>query len=137
ADTEASRSWLDEQQSQLRDGLRLLDAEHAPGALAVDLRDPASLALGIKVRDELRDDIGHQRLEPFVPAVLIRVERAVALDDPTHIPWAMRAQRYLRGRVPTCLEHSLDPAHRCHQTVLLGAWDVSEHGGDLIARFRF
>ena len=91
ADTEASRPRLDEEEPELRDRLCLLDAEHAPGALAVDLRDPAALALGIEVCDELRDNVGHQRFERLVPAVLLRIERAVALDDPAHVAWPVRA----------------------------------------------
>jgi hypothetical protein len=32
------------------------------------------------------DDPGDERLERLVPAVLLRVERAVALDDPAEVP---------------------------------------------------
>src|SRR5207247_1247144 len=77
ANAEAARLRLDEQEAKFRDGLGLPDAEHAARALVIDLGDPAALALAIEVGDELRDDVRDERLERFVPPVLLPVERAV------------------------------------------------------------
>src|SRR2546428_8352256 len=96
ANAEAARLRLDEQEAKFRDGLGLPDAEHAARALVIDLGDPASLALAVEVGDELRDDVRHQRLERFVPPVLLPVERAVPLDDPSHVAGPVRAKRDLR-----------------------------------------
>src|SRR5262245_13271829 len=73
ADPEPAGGGLDVEHPELRDGRRLLDQEYRPDDPAVALRDPAPLALRVEVVDELRDDLRHQRLEPLVPAVLLRV----------------------------------------------------------------
>src|SRR6266550_4610117 len=136
ANAEAARLRLDEQEAKLRDGLGLPDAEHAADTLPVDFGDPTPLALGIEVGDELRDDLRHQRLERFVPPVLLPVERAVPLDDPTHIAGAVRAEGDLRRRARFRPQPSLDRAHRGDKSFLLGGRDAVEHHADLVARPR-
>ena len=86
-----ARARFDEQQPELRDGVALPDAEDRADPLAVELGDPAALALRVEVLDELRDDRRDERLEALVPAVLLPVERAVTLDDPAHVPGPVRA----------------------------------------------
>src|SRR5260370_66996 len=85
ADAEPARLRLDQQQPQLGDGLRVLDEEHGADDLAVLLRDPAALPPRVVVLDERRHDARDQRLEALVPAVLLRVQRAVAVDEPAHV----------------------------------------------------
>ena len=61
-------------------------AEHATRPGAVDLGDPRLLASWPVVREVRGDDLGDERLERDVPSVLVVVDLAVALDDPTEIP---------------------------------------------------
>src|SRR2546426_4750697 len=96
ANAEAARLRLDEQEAKFRDGLGLSDAEHAADTLPVDFGDPTALALAVEVGDEPRADLRDERLERFVPPVLLPVERGVPLDDPTHVTGAMRAESHLR-----------------------------------------
>src|SRR5688572_25251616 len=88
-----ARRRLDEQQSQLRDVVRLLHAEDRPDDLAIALGDPAALPGGVEVADEIGDDSRHEPLEAFVPAVLLEVERTVPVHDPPHVSRAMHPQR--------------------------------------------
>src|SRR5437879_7813544 len=85
ADPEPARPGLDQEQAQLRDRLRFLDAKHRPHVLTVQLRDPAALPLGVVLADELGHDVSDQGLEVRLPPVLLGVQRAVALDDPAHV----------------------------------------------------
>src|SRR5262249_6722732 len=89
ADADAACRGLDEQQPQLRHRCAALDEEHAADALAVLLRDPATLARRVVALDESRDDGGHEGLEPLIPSEVLRVERAVTLHDPPHVPRTM------------------------------------------------
>ena len=87
---EAARRRLDEQQAKLRDRLRFGNDEDRADDLSVALGDPAALALRIEVVDEVGDDARDEGLEAFVPAVLLGVEHAVAMDDPAHVAGAVR-----------------------------------------------
>src|SRR5262249_31945263 len=70
--------------------------EDASQALARGIRgDPAALARGVEAGDELGGDLRHQRLELAAVAVLLVVDRPVALDDPAHVPRPVTAQAYL------------------------------------------
>src|SRR5256885_9606570 len=113
ANAEAARLRLDEQEAKFRDGLGLPDAEHAADTLPVDFGDPAALALGVEVGDEFRDDVRDQRLERFVPPVLLPVERAVPLDDPSHVAGPVRAKRDLR-RGTRSEEHTSELQSPCN-----------------------
>src|SRR4051812_18506681 len=77
ADAEAARGRLDVEHAQFRDGSGLLHQEDRAGNLAISLRDPAALARGVEVLDELGGDLRHERLEPLVVAVFLRIEDAV------------------------------------------------------------
>ena len=84
----AAGEGLDEQDPQLRDaGLAAGcdDAEHATRAAAVDLGDPRRLALRVVALGEVGHDPRHERLEAGVPAELLGVQLAVALDDPAEV----------------------------------------------------
>jgi len=83
----ATSVGMDEQDAQESGSgsLRILDAEDAPDALSVDLRDPSRLANRIVTVGVVGDDAGHQRLERRVPAELAGVHLAMGLDDPAKI----------------------------------------------------
>src|ERR1700720_2929931 len=76
---------LDQEEAQPGHPVGLLDQADGADGLAVALGDPATLALGVELADELRDDLGDQRLEALVEPVLLRVEDAVTVDDPAHV----------------------------------------------------
>src|ERR671933_2617416 len=92
ADPAATAAGLDEQQAQLGDVLLAAHAEHAADRRAVDLGDPRSLAARVAALDVLGDDPRDEGLERLVPAVLLRVEDAVAGHDTTVVPDVGRAQ---------------------------------------------
>lgn len=94
ANAKAAAVGLDEKQAQLGDGLRVLHEEDRAEALSVFLGDPAALAPGIEVLDELRHDFSDQGLEALVVAVFRPVQFAVALDDPAHVSGAVGAEGY-------------------------------------------
>src|SRR5262249_27963541 len=101
---------------------------------AVLFGDPAALARRIVVRAELRDDVGDQRLEVRAPAVLLRVERAVAVDDPSEVPPARRTQRDLGGRAVPPRAEGADGFHRSNESALVGRRERGEQPGDELAR---
>src|SRR5581483_7966614 len=92
ADPEATRRRLDEKETQLGDGLRLFDEEHRSDDFTAAFGHPAALALRIEVLDERRHDRRDQRLEPFVVAVFVRIENAVAMNHPAHIARPVRPE---------------------------------------------
>src|SRR5687768_2051723 len=51
-DSEPPRRWLDVEQAQLADLVRLPDEKHRADDIAILLGDPASLPLGVEVLDE-------------------------------------------------------------------------------------
>src|SRR5712692_1033076 len=92
AEARAPRLRLDEEQAELRHGSALLDDEHRAEPLTVTLGDPAALALRVEVVEEGLDDLSDQRLEARPPAVLLVVERRVALHHPAHVARPVLAQ---------------------------------------------
>src|SRR5690242_17989913 len=62
-DTESSRVWFDEEQPQLRDLVCVLDEKNRTDGFAIQFGNPAALAVGIEVLDELCPNVSHQRLE--------------------------------------------------------------------------
>src|SRR5215208_1171835 len=92
AEPQAARRRLHEQEAQLRHLVGLPDEKDRADDLAAPLGDPAALAGRVQLLDELGDDGGDQRLEALVPAVLLPVEDAVAVDHPPDVARAVRAQ---------------------------------------------
>ena len=92
AEAEPARPRLDDQQPQLGDVVALAHAEHRAGRGAVELGDPRGLACRVLRLGEAGDDPGHEDLEAAVPAVLVRVQPPVALDDPAEVAGARRAE---------------------------------------------
>src|SRR4051812_18270542 len=136
SDAQPARGGLDQEQPQLRHLLRLRDQEDGAHPLAVPLRDPATLARGVEMLHEGRHDLRHQRLEPLVVAVLLRIEHAMTEDDPAHVAGAMRPEQVRRLRRPTGLEHGLDRLHRPEQPDLSARWERAEQAPDLLVRAR-
>ena len=81
-DAEPARTGLDQQQTQLGDALGLADEKHRADDLAVGLGDPAALARRIELAQEIGGDLGDERFERRIVAVLLRIEGAVPMDDP-------------------------------------------------------
>src|SRR6266516_3366751 len=84
ADPHVASGRLHVEQTQLRNRLRLPDGEYRPNDVALRLGDPAALSLWIVMLREVRRDLRDEHLELFVPAVLLMIERAVAMHDPSH-----------------------------------------------------
>ena len=82
ADAHAAGVGLDQKEAELGDLLLTLRAEHAPDQFAVELGHPSHVARGVAPLQVVGDDAGDERLEADIPAVLLGVQRAVALDDP-------------------------------------------------------
>src|SRR5438552_5912994 len=85
ADTQPSRTWLNQEQPKLRRRLRFLDKKNCADALAMFLRDPTALVLRIEILDEPRDNLRNQSFEAFIVTVFLPVKLAMALHDPSHI----------------------------------------------------
>jgi hypothetical protein len=86
------------------------------------------------VAPELRDDLGDQRLELGIEAVLRGVQDAVAVHDPAEIAGLLRAQEVSDpGRRPGA-KQALDRAHRFEQTPSPTRRQGPEHRADLVAR---
>src|SRR5205823_13918595 len=62
--------------------------------------------------DEFADDLRHQRLEALVVSILLCVQDAMPVSDPTHVAGLMRTEeiRFLRARRRS--EDLFDRAHR-------------------------
>src|SRR5262249_23127168 len=92
SDPESARRGLDQQQPQLGDSLRLLDQKYGAEDFAISLRYPAAFSFGVMVLEKLGHDFRDQRFELFVPAVLLGIQRAMPVDDPSHVAGPMEAQ---------------------------------------------
>src|SRR5881397_1256872 len=132
ADAEPPRPGLYEEQTQLGNRLRLLDAKHRPHVLPVQLRDPAALPLAVVVTDELGDDIGDQRLELLPPAVFPGIQRPVALYDPAHVARSMASQHAWSSVLGPGAEQPFDSVHGRHQALLLRLRQLPQHGADVL-----
>src|ERR1700751_5886740 len=87
AEAESARSGLDEEQTQLRrvGFIGMVHKDDPAERDSVPLGDPAAVALGLLLIDEVGGDACDERFGGFVPAVFLSIESAVALDDPTHV----------------------------------------------------
>jgi hypothetical protein len=80
-----ARLRLDEQHAQLGHRFGLSDEEHAANDLVVLLRQPTALVPRVEALHKLCRDARDKRLALHVPAVLLGIEHAVALDDPAQV----------------------------------------------------
>src|SRR5262249_56719494 len=92
---------------------------------------PAALAGWVEVWHELPRDLRHQRFEALIPAVLFVVQDAVAMDHPSHVPRAVRAQRVPGRRL--AVQDPLDRPHRLDQLPAALRPEWIEEAGDLFA----
>src|SRR2546429_599898 len=97
AELQSSGARIDDQQPKFRNFVILPHDEHRADALALELGDPAALALRIEVLDELGGDLGDEGLERDVPAVFLRVDRAVYGGNPAHVARLMLPQNNRRN----------------------------------------
>src|SRR5262245_7692064 len=134
SDAKPARLRIDQQQSQLCHRLRLFDEKNRADIIAIPFRNPAAFPFRIKVLDEPGGDLGDQRLELLVPAVLLGIQHSVLMDDPAHIAWLGRSNEIRSLALRLCAEQPLDDLHRCNQTVLICGRDLAEKQGDLIDR---
>src|SRR6185503_1010684 len=89
----AARLRIDQQQADAGYLVGIAHEEAAADVLAVDLADPAALALRIVLFGEVGDDAGDESFERLAPAELLGIERAVAADDPAVVADLGRPQR--------------------------------------------
>jgi len=133
AEAETARGGVDEEETETGGGAGffVFDEEDGADGLAVALGDPAALACGVEVVDEVGGDSGDEGLEALVPAVLAGVEEAVTLDDPAHVSRAVRAEdeRGLGGRGG---EDCLDSRHRLDELDALRVGEGSDQLLDLL-----
>ena len=91
AEAETACGGLDEEETEAG-GVGIfgvLNEEDAAEAFVIAIGDPATLAQGVEVVDEVGGDAGDEGFETFVPAILFGVEEAVTLDDPAHVSGAV------------------------------------------------
>ncbi len=110
-----------------------MNEEDAAEALVVAVGDPATLAQGVEVVDEVGGDAGDEGLETFVPAILFGVEEAVTLDDPAHVSGAVGPED-IRWRWPwrRVAEHGFDGGHGLDETGALVGGEWLDHLVDLL-----
>src|SRR5262249_24430929 len=118
SDAKPARLRNDQQQPQLRHCLRLFDEEDAADVLAIHLGNPASLTFRIEVLDELSCDLGDQRLELLVPAVLLGIQHSVLLDDPAHIAWLLLSNEVMSFALGLLAEQPLSGLQRRAEAAL-------------------
>src|SRR5215475_266356 len=136
ADAHPPRARFDQQQAQLRHRLRLFDEEYTAGDPAAAFGYPAPLTFRIKVLDEFRGDLRDQRLELFIPTVLLIVEDAMPVRDPARVAGLMRADDVRDFLLRLRAEQRFDGAHRFNQAVLVRRREPAEHRLDLVVRAR-
>ena len=93
AESKSARFRVDQQQAQARYvGLVVFHQHDTADILAAHLGDPAALAPGIKIVDEVGDDLRAQPLERIGPAVFAQIQLGVARHDPAEVAGARLAQ---------------------------------------------
>ena len=135
AESQAARGRFHQQEAQLANGLRFPNQEDSTNDLAVFLCNPATLALGIEILDEVGNDFGDQRFEAFVIPIFLRVECTVAMDHPPHVAGLMGAQqvgRFFGALVFVGGKNVFDHVHGRDELLLAAGWNGAQHGGDLL-----
>jgi hypothetical protein len=110
ADALPARRALDMEHPQLRLLVASPHQKYGPQALSRALGNPAELLARDKIAQECGADFAHQRLIFLVPAIFVRLEPGLTLDDPANIADFMRTQaKRRRGRI-LIAEHTGRPA---------------------------
>jgi len=84
-------------------------------------------SFGVVVVNEISDDLGHECFEVFVPAVLLCVQDAMSVGNPTHIAGFMRSQEKRLGKLEAFIENTLDGLHGLQQSLLVLFAEIVEH----------
>src|SRR5262249_52898987 len=84
--------------------------------------------------DELRRDFRHQRLETDVPAIFLRIDRAMPRDHPTDIARPVASEQESRPRFGLRFERPLDRGHGADKRSALGVAELPEHCRNVIMR---
>ena len=92
----ATRGRLDQQQTQLRNVIRLSNQEDAPDPLTIPLGDPASLGRWIEILHEIQRDLLNKIAKAVIPPVLLGVDLAVPPDYPLDIVGRVGAKNEIR-----------------------------------------
>ena len=67
----------------------MLYQEDVSHILPIYFRNPATFAFWIEFCEEISDDARRQCFKCLVEAILLGIERAFPIHDPTHIAWSM------------------------------------------------
>jgi len=142
AQPESARFRVHQQQAQPRDiGLVVFHQHDAADILAIHLDDPAALALGIEIVDEIGDDLRTQALKRFGPAILTPIKFGVARHDPAEIAGAGFAKCIGRTRNGVhrrrAGQQCLDRFHGGNDLRLLRAVEAGEHRCGILLRALF
>ena len=136
-DTEPARFFLHQQQPQLGEFVGRSHQEDRAERLAVCFRNPAMLARRVIVFDELRADLGDQRLVADVPAIFIGIGDGLSRDHPAHVADAMAAQQEGGTRALRRLQQIFDRGHRLSQAAAIGRRKLRQHRADFVLRTAF
>src|SRR5262249_59029074 len=114
ADAKPARFFLHQKQPQLCDVIAAVHQEDRAERLAACFRNPAMLARSVIGLDELRADLGDQRLVADVPAIFLGIGFCLARYHPTDVAGAMAAQQEAGRLLLLRLQRLLDRRHRAH-----------------------
>src|SRR5258706_11098539 len=127
AKTQTARPGFDQEEAEFGDRFTTLHNKHGADDFTVHLGDPAAFSRGVVVVDKISNDLGHERFEVFVPAILLRVKYTMPVGDPAHIARFMRPQEKRLGKFESFSEHALDGLHGLQQPLLVLFAEVIEH----------
>lgn len=134
AESHASGARVDEEQAQ-PGGLWfgwVFDKKNVAYVSTVDFGDPAALAGGVEIGDEFIDDSGYERLEALIPAILLGVAYALAVDDPAHVADAMGPQEEAPLAWGLFREDAFDGLHGAEEVEASRMGQAIENGGGLL-----
>lgn len=132
ANAETARGGFDDEQTEFRNSRGFADEKDGADALSVALGDPTALLFGIEIADEFGDDFGDKSFETFVIAILLRIENAVAENDPTHVARLMGAEKVRVVRGGCGREGLFNLVHGGHEFQLISGRNLGEHLLDLL-----
>src|SRR2546430_13203567 len=89
----ATPGRVDQQQAQLRYVIGVPHQKYGADLRSIDVCDPATFPRCIERAKEFGRDLGDEPFERGIPAVFAGVERAVALNYPSHVAGPRLAQR--------------------------------------------
>src|SRR5580700_6107431 len=84
-DSKSTSAWFNQKQAQFGDGLRVFHQKYRADDLSIFFGDPATLPFGIKILNELRDNLRDQSLKMLIVAIFLSVEHSVPMNHPTYV----------------------------------------------------